>query len=117
MTSLDPRIGQLNSGKYYCFADGYRKPEFVGTLDQVQARLHSRAAGKPVRPSREVHNFDVTIAPRQIVYAGSWRSGVYTVRVQATTHAQAISKARAARRLEEGRFAMPASFSARRSRD
>lgn len=36
---LDPRIGKLNSNKYYAFANGYDKPEIVGTLEQVETAL------------------------------------------------------------------------------
>ncbi len=36
---LDPRIGTLNSGKFYAFAHGYDKPETVGTLGEVEQAL------------------------------------------------------------------------------
>lgn len=36
---LDPRIGMLNSGKFYCFPNGNGKPEFMGTLEEVEAAL------------------------------------------------------------------------------
>lgn len=42
--SLDPRIGMLNSGKFYCFPDGHGKPEFIGTLEEVEAALGLRPA-------------------------------------------------------------------------
>ena len=36
---LDPRIGKLTSGLYYCFPDGHSKPELTGTLKEVEAAL------------------------------------------------------------------------------
>lgn len=36
---LDPRIGMLNSGRFYAFADGLDKPETIGTLAEVQGAL------------------------------------------------------------------------------
>ena len=41
--SLDPRIGKLNSGRFYCFPDGNGKPEFVGTLAAVESVLGLRS--------------------------------------------------------------------------
>lgn len=40
--SLDPRIGMLTSGKFYCFPKGAGQPEFEGTLDEVEAALGIR---------------------------------------------------------------------------
>lgn len=42
--NLDPRIGKLNGGKFYCFSDGYGKPEFTGTLEEVGSVLGLRPA-------------------------------------------------------------------------
>lgn len=36
---LDPRIGMLNNGKFYCFPNGNGKPEFMGTLEEVETAL------------------------------------------------------------------------------
>lgn len=36
---LDQRIGKLNGGKFYCFPDGHGKPEFIGTLEEIEAAL------------------------------------------------------------------------------
>ena len=41
---LDPRIGVLNSGKFYCFPHGNGKPELVGTLEEVEVALGLRRA-------------------------------------------------------------------------
>lgn len=42
--NLDPRIGMLNSGKFYAFVNGYDKPETTGSLEQVEAALGLRLA-------------------------------------------------------------------------
>jgi hypothetical protein len=36
---LDPRIGKLNSGLFYCYPKGHGKPELTGTLEEVEAAL------------------------------------------------------------------------------
>ena len=52
--TLDPRIGMLSSGKFYCFPGGNGKHEFVGSLEEVEEKLGLRArarmsAEKPTR--------------------------------------------------------------------
>lgn len=42
--ALDPRIGMLNSGKFYCFPNGNGKPELMGTLEEVEVALGIRSA-------------------------------------------------------------------------
>lgn len=37
--NLDPRIGMLNSGKFYCFPNGNGQPEFMGSLEEVEVAL------------------------------------------------------------------------------
>jgi hypothetical protein len=37
--NMDPRIGQLNSGLFYAFINGYDQPEVSGTRQQVEAAL------------------------------------------------------------------------------
>lgn len=44
---LDPRIGQLSSGKFYCFPEGNGKPEFIGTLEEVEVSLGLRPPPMP----------------------------------------------------------------------
>jgi hypothetical protein len=53
--NLDPRIGVFNSGLFYAFADGYDKPETVGTLEAVEKALGLRTvtATKATRPVKE----------------------------------------------------------------
>jgi hypothetical protein len=43
---LDPRIGVLNSGKYYCFPHGNGKPELVGSIEEVEVALGLRPASQ-----------------------------------------------------------------------
>lgn len=42
MTTLDARIGTLNNGKFYAFANGYDQAEIMGTLAEVEAALGLR---------------------------------------------------------------------------
>ncbi len=37
--TLDPRIGKLNSGKFYCFPNGNDQPELIGSLKEIEAAL------------------------------------------------------------------------------
>lgn len=37
--TLDPRIGQLNNGRFYAYVDGYEKEPFIGTLEDVKEAL------------------------------------------------------------------------------
>lgn len=48
--ALDPRIGILNSGKYYAFVNGYDQPEFTGTLEEVEIALGIREPALSVAP-------------------------------------------------------------------
>lgn len=75
--SLDPRIGQLNSGQFYAFVDGYDRPETVGTLDRIEAALglRERPTASPVA-SQKVWNVTLTFQypawdeVRGLVYEG-----------------------------------------------
>lgn len=42
MSNIDPRIGQLNNGKFYAHIDGYAAEPFVGTYDEVAAILSGK---------------------------------------------------------------------------
>ena len=56
---LDPRIGTLNGGAFYAFANGHDKPEVRGTLEEVEAALGLRPVApkatraRAARPERE----------------------------------------------------------------
>ena len=52
--SLDPRIGILNSGQFYAFANGYDQPETRGTLEEVETALG-------LRPAAHDGRYDVTL--------------------------------------------------------
>ena len=57
-------------------------------------------------------NYQVTVTPRITVYAGTWQGGEYTAEVVAKNAKEAISKVRAQRRAEDGRFTVPADYRA-----
>jgi hypothetical protein len=63
--NLDPRIGKLNSGKFYCFPNGYDRPEFVGSLEEVEAvlgiRAESLAPAKIASPTSESRLWSVKL--------------------------------------------------------
>jgi hypothetical protein len=123
---LDPRIGILNSGVHYAFIDGYDKPEFRGTREQVEQRLGlrpqpqpggaaSRGRTQPAKP-RSVYLYSVRVSVDRAMDAwhGTDRSASYTAEVYAANAREAVKKARQERRDEEGRFAAPATFKATR---
>ncbi|NIF40195.1 hypothetical protein F3J14_04605 [Burkholderia sp. Tr-862] len=55
---LDPRIGMLNSGKFYAFVNGYDKPETIGTLEEVETALGLRCAA-PIRKVQPFKRYNV----------------------------------------------------------
>lgn len=75
---LDPRIGILNSGKFYAFVNGYDKPETIGTLEEVETALGLRSAA----PDRKVlplksYNVHMTFEfPAWDEVNGYWYEGV-----------------------------------------
>lgn len=110
-TPLDPRIGQLNGGKFYCFPNGYGQPELIGSREEIEVALGLRrrvAASKP-KPSRR---YLVTVTPVLHYYIGAWQSGEYTVEVDATSRSEAIAIVRRQRNENEGRHRVRANFSA-----
>lgn len=50
MSNLDPRIGYLNSGKFYAYVNGhgYGKEPTFGTLEEIEIALGLRVAPAPV---------------------------------------------------------------------
>jgi hypothetical protein len=109
--SLDPRIGKLNSGRFYAFADGYDKPETVGTLAQVERALGIEF--KTMAAPAKLRAYAVTMTPRITVYAGSSVIGEHTSTIVARTAAEAISEARRQYREAEGAERVPATFTAK----
>lgn len=61
--AIDPRIGKLSSGKYYCFPKGHGGPEFIGTLEEVEAALgiQREAPAVPCRSAIQVRFWTVTL--------------------------------------------------------
>lgn len=57
---LDPRIGMLNSGKFFAYAHGYDKPETVGTRQEVEQALGISKSHAPV-PAKQLKTFDVVM--------------------------------------------------------
>jgi hypothetical protein len=102
MTNLDPRIGKLNSGLFYAFVNGYDRPEFVGTLKEVEIELGVR--------------LKVTNRRLYIVTMTQGRDVTHTEHM-AYSAAQAISKAREFWNQQDGRTRscnlLPRSFRAR----
>lgn len=126
--TLDPRIGVLNSGVHYAFVNGYHQPEFKGTREEVERELGIRAPAPTDTPSslhktsekrerstiKKLHEYEVTVTPTVVSYAGLTLLDAYVVSVFAATNAAAISAARKQRRESEGRYAVPASYRAKR---
>lgn len=115
---LDPRIGALSSGRFYCFPDGYAAPVFEGSRAEVEQRLQitpaspaSSSARPAALPSRA---YVVTVRPRYKLHAGGWASEPYTVTVNATNRDEAIQQVR--RQYEDSRI-NPATFRARLAPD
>lgn len=57
----------------------------------------------------------VTVSPKVVTYAGTHTYGVQSCIVVAKDRAAAIKQVRQERRNEEGRFGVPATFSARQA--
>lgn len=117
---LDHRIGCLIRDGipiYYAFVGGYDRPATEGTLGEVEHALGlqtSRASNRAVRvgDARQLplRHFAVTVTPTMIAYCGAGQITASVVPVIARTHAEALKKARAEYRLQEGRLGIPVSF-------
>lgn len=114
MVNLDPRIGRLLSGRYYCFPNGYDKPEFIGTLEKVKSALGILGSAKK---DQDCRNYEVIVTPVITAYAGSVVFDECSVRVCARSHAEAIKIVRRKRYDEEGRHGVKAAYRARVLRD
>lgn len=115
---LDPRIGTLNTGKFYAYPnDAYDKPPVIGTLEQVETALGLRqpAQAKKQKSQNQWRDYIVTVTPQFKVYCGDWSNGEYTTTVYARSHAEAIKKEREEYNDREGRGpdGVPAKFKAR----
>ena len=116
---MDRRIGILvNGGKaiYYAFLHGYHKPEFRGTLEEVERALGiepTPPAPAPAPKKNRAREYIVKVTPRIVSHTGTFYDGPYEVEITAESHAKAITKARAARFDEEGRFGVRCDYSAK----
>ena len=112
--ALDPRIGLLSSGQYYCFQNGYAEPELRGSLAEVEAALGiSGHTGAP-RQAQRWNTYEVTVKPLLVTYAGPDTFCEYRVEVVAVSRAAAIKAIREARQAVEGRYGVPATYRARK---
>ena len=82
--NLDPRIGTLNSGKFYAYVNGYHAEPVTGTLAEVETALALRKATPKVR------TFLVTVTPGVV----SWNVRQYQVEIDARDRNEAIRRAR-----------------------
>lgn len=79
---MDPRIGQLASGRFYAFSRGYDQPEFVGTLEEVEVELGLRepaAVDLPDENSGHLPVWDVHLrfqSPAWDEVDGIWYRGI-----------------------------------------
>ena len=69
-------------------------------------------ASKSAAKTAPYRHWNVTVTPKVTTYAGSQTFGESAVRVYARTRADAIKEVRQARRAEDGRFAVPATYRA-----
>ena len=82
--NLDPRIGTLNSGKFYAYVNGHSAEPVTGSLVEVEVALGLRKAAPKVR------TFLVTVTPGVV----SWNVQQYQVEVDARDRNEAIRRAR-----------------------
>ena len=89
--NMDPRIGVLNSGQFYAFANGYDQPETRGTLEEVETALGLRAT--TVSPTRTDGRYEVTLH----FQFPAWDEvdGIVYADVLARSKAEAVDRARA----------------------
>lgn len=105
---LDPRIGVLNSGRFYAFVNGYDRPEFTGTREEVEVALGIRIARTACVASKQIASRLWTVTLRfkhpawdevdGIVYAGipaaSKSDAVRSARVLATSDGHVTGRGR-----------------------
>jgi len=92
--NLDPRIGKLNSSKFYAFPFGYDKPEVSGTLEEVEAALGLRLAvvAAPAKNAKSEQTWTVTM--RFQYPAWGEVDGIVYQEITAATKAEANAAAR-----------------------
>jgi hypothetical protein len=85
VSNLDPRIGYLNSGRFYAYVGAARK-EVMGSREEVEIALGLRKKARPA-----IRTFIVTVKPG----VESWNCKTEEVPVDARSHADAIKQVRA----------------------
>jgi hypothetical protein len=58
---MDSRIGQLNSGKYYAYINGYNQEPLFGSLVEVEAALGIKTANKTEIETSALLTYTVTL--------------------------------------------------------
>lgn len=119
MANLDPRIGQLmRNGKivHYAFVNGYDKPEFAGTLEEVEVALGLRkpAVSRKAKASQEDRDYLVHIEKK---YPAWNEKGGFDLEVKAQNAKEAVKLARREMDMQcmFGRMDGPVSYKARRA--
>lgn len=91
---MDSRIGILNSGKFYAFANGYDQPEIRGTLEEVEIALGLRDPASVIKaPATATVNHDdrYTVTLRFQHPAWDEVNGIVYDDISARTKAEAIN--------------------------
>lgn len=106
---MDARIGVLNSGRFYAFANGYHAEPVMGTLEEVEMALGLRAAPVAiaarieVKPAPVFKRFNVLLTfqypawdevdgiPYDDIPATSKRNAIKSARRQAERDGHAVS--------------------------
>jgi hypothetical protein len=60
--NIDPRIGALNSGKFYAFVNGYHAPAVEGTLEEVEIALGLRKPAVKARAAKPAQTYVATVS-------------------------------------------------------
>lgn len=90
--NLDPRIGKFSNGKFYAFPLGYDKPEFVGSLEEVEAALGLCPMAPPAAPRQSSKIWTVTL--RFQFPAWDEVGGIEYQNIEASSRAEANAAAR-----------------------
>lgn len=117
MDALDPRIGELNGGQFYCYPHGYDQSEFRGTRQECEVALGLIKPPVPVQGASNLKLYRVTVTPSMTVYSGAWRGDAYAIEVLAESRDKAIAIVREQRRLQDGRHGVPVTYRAKRIQD
>jgi hypothetical protein len=90
---MDPRIGKLNSGKYYAYVNGYNQEPVEGTLEQVEVALGIRevvSVAAPMKQEGKVYNVLLTFQ----YPAWDEKEGILYRDIYASSKSDAVAQAR-----------------------